>query len=467
MRGHWRESALWTAIAAALVILLARRGITTYFFAEAFVYLGSYHAAGDSFLQFLLRPHAAVFYRPSIWGVNLAWNLIAPPDALVYHLRNVALIVVNALLLHRLLLRLVPDRFGRGVAMLFYAVSKVHLTTIGYVATFSTILVLFATLSMLVAFCRWLEERRTIDFVSLLFFAAFLTFSKDYGGVAIALLPLLAWERGADVRRTMRLLALPLVVIVVAYAGLRMHASPLPPLGDYEPRVELRVIARKGVQAASTLANLSLFETEGRTGARGVTRLIWPDDSRAGRIAEGVVLLAFLAFTAALVARGGARAPLIVFCFAWGALFFLPTLLGRNEQLYYHNDVVTAAAVLIGASSSSRWRSATVVMLMLLALNAEVSQRSMRYSWYEISEEVRPVEAVVQRCRAEPIERITFVASDRPRWDFALRAGPFVETLCGRPRLEVQVVDRRMFRGTDSGIVVDVDRWRATKDSRR
>jgi hypothetical protein len=50
--------------------------------------------------------------------VNLAWNLYAPPDA-TYHLRNLVFVVINAMLLHRLLLRLVSDRFGRGVAMTF------------------------------------------------------------------------------------------------------------------------------------------------------------------------------------------------------------------------------------------------------------------------------------------------------------------------------------------------------------
>jgi hypothetical protein len=456
VQGRWRETAFWTLVTAVLVAWLARKGITTYFFAEAFVYLGSYRDAGNSFLGALMRPHAAIFFRPSIWAVNLAWNLIAPPDALLYHLRNVAFVVIDALLLHRLLLRLVADRFGRGVAMTFYAISKVHLTTIGYVATFSTILLLFATLSMFVAFCRWLEQRRWIDFVLTLFFAAFLVFSKDYGAVAVLLLPLLGWVRGAEVGRALRPFAIPLVVLIVAYAGIRAWVAPAPGRGQYEPRVDVRVFARKTVQAATTLANVSLFEADGRTGARGVTRLVWADDSREGRIAEGIVLLAFLAFAIAVVRR--APLTLIVFCVAWGLLFFAPTLLGRNEQLYYHNDLVAAGAVLLGAASVRAWRPLTIAVLIVLALNAEVSQRSMRYTWYEISEAMWPLE----RYRTVAADSVVFITSDQAKWDFALRAdgqAPFVQTLFGRPDLQVKVFDRRAFRGEEGALVIDVDGW--------
>ena len=440
-----------------LIVWLTRKGITTYFFAETFVYLGTYREAGNSFLGALLRPHAGIFFRPSLWAANLAWNLIAPPDALLYHLRNVAFVVVNAMLLHRLLLRLVPDRFGRGVAMTFYAISKVHLTTIGYVATFSTILLLFATLSMFLAFCRWVEQRRALDFAMTLCFAAFLIFSKDYGAVAVALLPPLAWALGAPRWRTLRPLAVPLLVLLVAYAGLRMWVAPAPAQGQYAPRVDARVFARKSVQAATTLANLSLFETEGRTGARGLTRLAWPDDSRSGRLAEGVVLVAFFVFAVAMVVRARPSRALVVFCVAWGMLFFAPTLLGRNEQLYYHNDLVAAVAVLLGASAV--WRRLAIAVLLVLALNAEVSQRSMRYTWYELSEALRPLE----RYRGVDAESIVFLTNDVPTWDFALTAGghaPFVPTVLRKPELKVRVTDRRPVF-TEHELVIDVDMWSA------
>ncbi len=459
---------LWTFVAAMLVAWLARKGLTTYFFAEAFVYLGSYHDAGDSFVGALLRPHASIFFRPSIWAMNLAWNLIAPADALLYHLRNLALIVVNATLLYRLLLRLVPDRFGRGVAMAFFAVSKVHLTTIGYVATFSTILVMFATLSMLVFLCRWLERRRRVDFAGTIVFAAFLVFSKDYGAVAILLLPFLAWARGAVVWRVIRPFVIPLVVLIVAYGGIRAWVAPARAQGVYAPRIDVRVFAKKSVQAATTLANLSLFETEARTGARGLTRLLWPDGQPAGRVAEAIVLAAFFAFFLALLWRSRPALALIVFCIAWGVILFAPTLLGRNEQLYYHNDLVVAAAVLLGAAAGAAtraWRPVIVAVLIALALNAEVSQRSMRYTWYELSETLWPLEQI----RSASVDRIVFITDDPPPWEFALRGDgqtPFVQTLFDKPELEVNVVDRRAFRREPGILVIDVDVWHAAAKRR-
>jgi hypothetical protein len=477
VQGRWRETALWTVVAAALVAWLTRKGLTTYFFAEAFVYLGAYREAGNSFIGALLRPHTAIFYRPSLWAVNLAWNLYAPPDALLYHMRNFVFVVLNALLLHRLLLRLVPDRFGRGVAIVFYVISKVHLTTIGYVATFSTILLLFATLAMFLGFCRWLERGRWIDFAITLFFAAFLAFSKDYGGVALLLLPVLAWARGANVLRVMRPFVIPLVAIIVAYAGLRAWVSPAKPTGPYAPHADIGVFARKSVQAATTLANLSLFEGGGTNGARGVTRWIWRDDSHAGRIAEGVMLLAFFGF--ALVSfraiarnplpvsdqRGSAGDPalqrgmtrslaLVAFCLTWGALLFAPTLLGSNQQLYYHNDLVAASAVLLGAASARMWRPLTIAVLVLLALNAEVSQqRPERYAWYVFSEELRPLATL----RLPPVQRVVFVTDDRARWDFALTAdgnAPFVQMILGRPELHVRVSNAAYVRPDELAIDV-------------
>ena len=149
------------------------------------------------------------------------------------------------------------------------------------------------------------------------------------------------------------------------------------------------------------------------------------------------MLLAFFAFLGALLWRARPPVALIAFCVAWGGLFFAPTLLGRNEQLYYHNDLVAAAAVLLGASARM-WRPLIAGVLVALALNAEVSQRSMRYSWYDLSEALRPLEGIVANYRTVPVTSVVFIAGDPAPWDFELRSGPLVETLFGRPELEVR-----------------------------
>ena len=69
MRGHWCETAGSTFVAAALVAWLTRKAIATYFFAEAFVYLEAYEAAGNEFWGAVFGPHTA-FFRPSLWAVN-------------------------------------------------------------------------------------------------------------------------------------------------------------------------------------------------------------------------------------------------------------------------------------------------------------------------------------------------------------------------------------------------------------
>lgn len=457
MRGHWRETVTISAIAALAVAILCWKGITTWFFAEAFVYLGSYKEAGNSFIGALLRPHGFIFYRPSIWAVNLAWNLLAPPDALLYHLRNVVFVVVNALLLHRLLLRFVPNVFGRAAGVLFYAVSKVHLTTIGYVATFSTILLLLATLAMFLAFCRWLESHRKRDYALTLFFAVFLVFSKDYGAAAVLLLPLLAWARGERVWPALRPFALPVAIAIVSYVALRAWVAPARPSGDYAPRFEAHATKDKAVQAASTLANLSLFESEGRTGARGATRWIWRDDTPNGYRAERLLLLAFFVVVAVMVWRARPGLALIAFVVAWSALLFGPTLLTRNQQVYYHNDLVAAAALLFGAIAV-RNRIAATALLAFLALNALASQQRMRYDWYDVSEKARPLAAIAEQYRNTDVQRIVFVTARPPLWNWALRGdgiGPLMPALFGRD-VGVEVV-ARFGEGDTRTLVIDVD----------
>lgn len=417
MRGHWYETAGSTLVAAALIAWLTRKAIATYFFAEAFVYLGAYEAAGHEFWGAVFGPHTS-FFRPSLWAVNLAWNLIAPPDALLYHLRNCAFVVANALLLHRLLLRLVPNVWGRAAAIAFYAISKVHLTTIGYVATFSTILVLFATLSMLVAFCRWNEERRWLDYAAVVFFATFLVFSKDYGMVALLLLPLLNVGRASA-----RPFLAPFAILIVLYAILRLTlAPPIPTAGAYAPRLETRTTVSKVAQAAGTLTNLPVGGTEDIVGVRiPGTR---------------VLFIAIAAFFALLWWR--TKPSVTLFTLAWGALFFAPTLLTRNQQLYYHNDLVAAFAVLLGAMTANAtraWRIAVAAVLLVMAVQAELGQRTMRYTWYRYAERARKLVDVAKQ--HPEAKRIAFVTPSPEEWEWVL-GDPFVPTVLGRD-VDVQV----------------------------
>jgi hypothetical protein len=84
----------------------------------------------------------------------------------------------------------------------------------------------------------------------------------------------------------------------------------------------------------------------------------------------------------------------------------------------------------------------------------------MRYTWYDLSEALWPLE----RYRTASVDRVVFIADEPAKWDFALRGkghAPFVQTLFGRPDLQVRVLDRRAFRGEKGALVLDVDLWSA------
>jgi hypothetical protein len=462
-RASWRETVILTALAAALIAFLSRKGLTTYFFSEAFVYLGSYREAGNSFVGALLRPHSQIFFRPSVWAVNLAWNLAAPPDPLLYHLRNLCFIVLDALLFHRLLLRLIPGASARTIGILFFAVSKVHLTTIGYAALFSTILLLTATLSMLVAFCRYQERGRTIDFVATLFCAAFVIFAKEYGMAAVLLLPLLAHARGTNGLRTVRRFAVPVAVLIGVFLGLRAWIGPVRHDGVYAPRLEARVAINKLKTLTATLANMSLDEDSGIQGSRGITRVVWPEWTAEGEMTERAILLALIIALLTLLWRTRLPVSMLAFCIAWGILMFAPTLLTRNIQLYYLNDSVAAFAVLMAAlfqRATPAARRMVVGALLLIALNAEWSQKRMSYIWYTMAERTRPVAELARTYRSTEHSRVVFVTSELDYWKFALRAdatGAFVQELFGRPDLEVLVIGRGEPIPPDS-LAVDADR---------
>jgi hypothetical protein len=233
-------------------------------------------------------------------------------------------------------------------------------------------------------------------------------------------------------------------------------APPVPVSGSYAPRLDARTTIVKSVQAGTTLTNTSLFETGGRTGARGVTQIIG-----GGRVGEAAMATLFFALVAVLWWRTRPPWALVAFCAGWAVLFFAPTLLSRNEQVYYHNDLVAAAAVLVGAiaaRTSRGWRAAVVVALLLLALNAEISQRTMAYDWYHFAEQARPLGEIA---RHHPdAKRVVFVTAAPAEWTWVLTAdglAPFVPVLFGNRDLEVSVVDSRTFRGDSNALVIDVD----------
>jgi hypothetical protein len=440
------------AVAGAALAVLCRKAFGAYFFSETFTYLTSYRAAGESFWRMLASPHGGVFFRPVLWAVNLPWNLWLPPDPLLYHLRNAALVLVNLALLHRILLRTVPVRGARVVAVLFVAFSKVHLTTIGYVAAFSTLVMLSLTLVAMLFLLRGAQSGRTVDGLVGLGAAGLCVFTKDYGAAVVPVLAALwlAYGRAMPARRFFLRWLAPLSVVVAASLVLRAVVVGAPPSsGPYAPRLDAIVSVRKLAAAAGTLGNFSLLEPAHVTGGRGVARWVTGEEGAdAGQVVELVLTLLFLGILLATVLALRLLVPLV-----WGAAFFLPTFLTRNEQMYYLNDLVAAVGLLLGIALGElprRWTRAWCVLLVVVALNAGASQQRMAYVWYDYASELAPLRGVVHRFGGRKVGRVVAVTTRVGHWQFALDAGgrgTMLGELLRSPDLTVEVVTPADWRG--------------------
>ncbi len=223
--GQWRETVLLVLLGGALLLAMILPAFRSFFFSESFEYLGQYRTHSNNFWQALLSPTNEIFFRPVFFTASLPWYYLLPPDPIAYHLRNFAFSIINLLLLHRVLVRLIRLRNARVLAFLSFALSKVHLTTIGYINIFDSIILLMLLLLTLLFFLRYITYRHSLDYCAGLFFCSLSIFSKDYGfvivGVVLALLALYGQQSNSRHHRTIRCTfqIAPLVALVPGYRG--------------------------------------------------------------------------------------------------------------------------------------------------------------------------------------------------------------------------------------------------------
>lgn len=452
-----------SAAGAVMMLWLNRRAFESWFFAEAFVYLGTYVREG-SYLASLFTAHGHIFYRPSLWAVNLAANLMLPPDAAIYHWRNFAGIVICLILLHRVLLQLVPTVGARVAGVVFFAASKVHFTTIGYIATFSTILVCMWALAMSLCFVRWIREGQRRHYAGTVLFLALLIGSKDYGAAAILILPALKYTVGGtgEWRRLAVMIGVPFVLLLAAYSGVRSMVVPgTPQEGPYRAAVRPRVLLMKLAGSAAVATSLTASDVDGVLGHRGVVRLL---PGRMQRSAEGA-LFVIIVMAGAVVLRRCGPPPLTLLSCSWATAFVLPTFLAANQQPYYFNEVATAGAFLVAsafANGDLLSRRLIILFLVFSVTNMEAAEASSGYTWQYVAREAEQIRPVVERFRESSIRRLVVRSADPALTAFALTAdglAPMIPELMGkREDLRVDIVARNQpVPPAPDLVVIDVD----------
>ena len=455
--GSWTETLLVTALGGVLMLALTRPAFGTYFIAENFVYLGQYREVGDRFWRAVFSPTLGILFRPVLCAAALPWHFVLPLDPFAYHLRNFAFATVNLLLLHRVLLRVPSSMPGRLIAVVFFAISKIHLTTIGYVNIFDVILMLALALLTSLCLLRYLATRRMRDYLLALACGVLSIFSKDYALAVIAVLLaiVVAHELTAGTwRATMRPWLwrfVPLAATVAVYLGVRRFViveAPSGPLLIYVPELSFAVTTQKLLLFGSTLGNLSFFGG-GTDGTKGLS--LWlahalsePYTPERG---ETVFLVALLGLLAATFWAGRRAGPWLLVPAAWMAAYLAPTMLTRNMQLYYYQEPLVGVAIglalawqHLGAGLKRLW----IVALALIALNGALGNPPLELHWAYCARRAAEIRApVLAAHRGEALESLTFVTSDVRLWHFAIvgEHPTMLRELLDRPRLRVDVID--------------------------
>ncbi len=468
-QGSWGETGLFVLIGGFLLLAMTRPAFNYFFFAENFEYLGQYRTHSNRFWQALLSPTNHIFFRPVFFTSSLPWYYILPLEPWAYHLRNFVFSIINLLLLHRVLARLIASQYARVLAFLFFTLSKIHLTTIGYINIFDSIVSLMLLLATILFFLRYIAERRKFDYLLALLFCFLSIFSKDYGLVIVFVVGALMasylihcgfWK--TDTLSRMRGLS-PLVLMVLIYLALRYAVvGPLPTSDPtYSPQFSYGLSVTKFVIFTSTLGNLS-FAINGITGASGLGRWFTMDAGSVGpflseavkgtitRVSWGdaVQYLALVALLFTTLLRGRRAGKTLLFPLIWIAVYIGPTLLTRNLQMYYNYEPLAGVAVLLGICLDRADRRLLFVWclaMVAIGVNGLVSNYTSLYGWQYVANIAKKAEhPVLDAHRGEPIESFTFVTSEKPLLQFALGSDnyPMLQELMKLPVLQVRYISR-------------------------
>lgn len=488
--GGWIESVIVTFVCAAVMLWMTRPAFDSYFLGEDFIYLGQYRAAGDSFWGGVWRATDNIFFRPVFSAVNLLWMKILPLDPWAHHVRNYAGSVIVVLLLHRIFLRLTTSWYARSVGVFLFAVSKIHLTNIGYINCNDSVVSLLLLLAAALSWLRYVESHRRRDYVLAILLSGSAIFTKDYGLVVVSVVGVIIFLhvivpgqwRSCGGRWILRLV--PLIVLVGIYLAMRSTiVSAMPSTSAvYSPKLLWNQTLRKTTVFVSALGNLSVdtfpddFAT---TAARGISEWLVERYPRMGWTAEVMewrqfaVFIVLLALT--LIAGRRAKWRLLVGA-VWIAAYFCPTLLTRNLQMYYMYEPLAGAAVLLAISlDRAGWlvRLLWAPALILIMLNGNLSNQKSNYHWQFAARGTRQIERpVIEVFRDHPLESMTFLAANPEHWRWALAAGgigPMVPELLRQPGLVVRFVgydSAALLEGkvNDRNIVIDIDNGMARYD---
>jgi hypothetical protein len=323
-----------------------------------------------------------------------------------------------------------------------------HMTIVGYISVHEISILLMTILLVVLFWFRYIETRRTLDYVLALIFCALSVYAKDHAlvviGVLAAMIVALAVKPG-EWKGALRYWAVrfaPFVVISISNLAYRfIVCGPINPNQEaYSPRLSWSVAAWQTKAFFATVGNFSLTQPN-TMGSRGFTGLL-AGNSTIVEATLCAVLWLFILFT---LWQACSSWRLLIVPVLWIGLYLSPIFLIRNHNLWYYQEPLVGIALLIGICLARAKRPLLMtwsVVVALIAINGFISNQRSQYGWQTAANQtemiVKPIVAAQKR---NPPKSIVFVTTPGTvdYWDLVI-GGPMIPQLLGSPDTTIDVV---------------------------
>jgi fucose 4-O-acetylase-like acetyltransferase len=391
------ETFLVVAVLGLIIFIVNKQAFDGFFLGEDFNITSLYLFKNKDFFGTIFDAIFGVFFRPASMAWLLITQLILPWNPVIHHLRNYLFTLLNLFLIYRIMIRVTSSKLARMVGISFFALSKVHLSTIGFIAMFEHIITLTHFLFALLFTIRYLQERKKRDYLLALVFFALSVFSRDFSVVLLAVIFVLfffyAYEkRGSPgIWRDVFFKFSAFLAVAIFYLAMRFWVVGLPKTGSdttYAINFNLVNMAKYVLLFAGNIMNVSITRTWFHTIGRGDLSTLFFD---YGYI-NWAYKLAFLAAGSWLlfwtVFKGVMRRTWISFSLVWAIIIATPTFLINRPYIHYILEPVAAIALLLALSldfvapERKKLLRYWLILLVLIGLNAIGHNQNVEvYAW--------------------------------------------------------------------------------------
>lgn len=448
----WLETTIVTVICGLIIIIWSYSSFSKPFFAENFQYVGQFRAADGNWSQFLFSPTQDGWFKPGEKLIHILLFLVLPLRAEAYHIANFMLVIGIVILLHRFLLLYVKSLPARVLPLMYFSTLSVHLTLIGYINLFGTILVSFLYLAAIYTFCMYFIERR-ISFLVIGSLAAFLSlFIKE---TAIVILPVTLVTLVAGFyqykmeAKDRRWLWLPIIVILIGimllFLGrLATTGSLLSTTNVYSPKLSLEELKRNLLAFASGISNTS-FNDSGITGYGGIGNLLYGlSEVKSFKKLDGLIAFIFVIWLAWLLFKARVSFLPLLIAITLASTTFAIHLLTTNLQSYYRIDFLVAITIILALALDQLTRPALVIsclFMLIAACNGFISNQFSHYHWQFTANQAEAAFQSVRKQYKTDYNEIRFSTSNVSFWLYALGRGiPYSSMIperLGNPDLKI------------------------------